>query len=404
MKESSEQTLNMTNNLDKKEFETRGVVTVSVAHAVHDTYTGFFPALLPLLINRFTLNNTAAGFLSIFMRFPSLLQPIIGHFADRKNLRIFIIIAPAITGSAMSLLTISPNFGFLIFLLVLAGISTSFLHALGPVIGSKFSGNQLGKGMSIWMVGGELGRALGPLVTVTALGYLSMDNFPWVMIAGLFTSVMLYFMFKDITTQSQTNQISIPWKEDLPKIKKVLLPLMLIIISRAMATSSLTIFLPTYLTNQGVKFWISGAALTILEVSGMTGAFLIGSLSDRFGRYRMLLASSIVTPIFLILFLLSSIAWKIPLLIFLGFSLISVVPVIMAIVMDNFSENRSFANGIYMAVSFVIGSIATIVVGILSDLLEMQTTFVISAVLLILGLPIIFWLAKSAKKNGQTQS
>jgi len=381
------------------EFKTQGVVTVSIAHAVHDTYTGFFPALLPLLIDRFSMNNTAAGILSIFMRFPSLLQPIIGRLADRKNLRIFIIIAPAITGSAMSLLTISPNYGFLVFLLVLAGISTSFLHALGPVIGSKFSGDQLGKGMSIWMVGGELGRALGPLVTVTALGYLTMEKFPWVMMAGLFTSVMLYFKFKDITTQSQTEQVSVPWKEDLPKIKNVLLPLMLIIITRGMASSALTIFLPTYLTNQDVKFWVSGAALTILEVSGMTGAFVIGSLSDRFGRYRMLLISTILTPILMVLFLQSSTAWKIPLLILLGFSLISVVPVIMAIVMENFSENRSFANGIYMAVSFVIGSIASILVGLLSDLLEMQTTFMISAGLVVLGLPIIFWLAKSAKRS-----
>ena len=394
----------MTNNLDKKEFKTQGVVTVSIAHAVHDTYTGFFPALLPLLIDRFSMNNTAAGILSIFMRFPSLLQPIIGRLADRKNLRNFIILSPAITGSAMSLLTISPNYGFLIFLLVITGISTSFLHALGPVIGSKFSGDQMGKGMSIWMVGGELGRALGPLVTVTALGYLTMEKFPWVMMAGLLTSVMLCFKFKDITTQSQTEQVSIPWKEDLPKIKNVLLPLMLIIITRAMASSALTIFLPTYLTNQDVKFWVSGAALTIFEVSGMTGAFVIGSLSDRYGRYRMLLISTILTPILMVLFLLSTTAWKIPLLILLGFSLIAVVPVIMAIVMDNFSENRSFANGIYMAVSFVIGSIASILLGFLSDLLGMQTTFMISAGLVVLGLPIIIWLAKSKKRSKELKT
>lgn len=166
-----------------------------------------------------------------------------------------------------------------------------------------------------------------------------------------------------------------------------------------MASSALTIFLPTYLTNQDVKFWVSGAALTIFEVSGMTGAFVIGSLSDRYGRYRMLLISTILTPILMVLFLLSTTAWKIPLLILLGFSLIAVVPVIMAIVMDNFSENRSFANGIYMAVSFVIGSIASILLGLLSDLLGMQTTFMISAGLVVLGLPIIIWLSRSKEKT-----
>ena len=46
----------------------------------------------------------------------------------------------------------------------------------------------------------------------------------------------------------------------------------------------------------------------------MTGAFVIGSLSDRFGRYRMLLISTILTPILMVLFLQSSTAWKIPLL------------------------------------------------------------------------------------------
>jgi FSR family fosmidomycin resistance protein-like MFS transporter len=231
-----------------------------------------------------------------------------------------------------------------------------------------------------------------------------MEKFPWVMIAGLLTSVMLYFKLNDITTQSQTEQVSISWRENLPKIKQVLLPLMLLIITRGMISSALTIFLPTYLTNQGVKFWVSGVSLTIFEVSGMTGAFLVGSLSDRFGRYKMLLISTILTPILMVLFLLSSTAWKIPVLILLGFSLISVVPVIMAIVMENFNENRSFANGVYMAVSFVIGSIGTILVGLLSDLLKMQTTFMISAGLVILGLPIIFWLTKSAKKRRETQS
>jgi MFS family permease len=65
--------------------------------------------------------------------------------------------------------------------------------------------------------------------------------------------------------------------------------------------------------------------------------------------------------------------------------------------MENFTNNRSFANGIYMAVSFIASAFSTLAVGLFSDLVNMQTTFIISAFLMILGIPAIFWLPKTKK-------
>ena len=146
--------MNVETSLEHEKFQTSGVAIVSSAHAVHDTYTAFLPALLPVLIEKFSLTNTAAGLLSVFLQIPSLLQPFIGHLADRKNLRLLIILTPAITGAAMSLLSIAPAYGYLIFLLVIAGLSSASLHAIGPVLSGTLAGNKLGRGMSFWMVGG----------------------------------------------------------------------------------------------------------------------------------------------------------------------------------------------------------------------------------------------------------
>jgi FSR family fosmidomycin resistance protein-like MFS transporter len=384
---------------ENKAFQTSRVAIVSTAHAVHDTYTGFFPALLPILIEKYSLTNTSAGLLSVFMRLPSLLQPFIGHLADHKNLRLLIILAPAVTGAAMSSLGIAPGYGFLAFLLILSGISSAFLHAIGPVLGSTFSGVKLGRGMSFWMVGGELGRALGPLITVTALGFLTLEQFPWVMMAGVLTSVLLYTKLHMVTTLPAKAQSSVPFKQSLKHMKGIMLPVTLLHLSLAFIIASLTIFLPTYLTSRGSNLWMAGASLTILEVSGMIGAFLAGTLSDRFGRRRMLTISFTLTPVLMFLLTITRDLWQIPVLIFLGFFAISVTPVIMAIVMENFPENRSFANGIYMALSFLIGALATLLVGLLSDLVNMQFTFLISAGLALFGLPIIFWLPKSKNSN-----
>ncbi len=386
---------------EHEEFQSRGVTLVSAAHAVHDTYTGFLPALLPLLIKKFSLSNTAAGLLTVFMRIPSLIQPIIGHIADRKNLRLLIILAPTITGAAMSLLSIAPGYGFLAFLLILAGISSAALHAIGPVLGSNLSGKKLGKGMSFWMVGGELGRALGPIIIVTALGYITLDELPWLMLGGILASCFLYAKLRSTTTLHQENPIQTNWFEALKKMRGVMIPLMIIIFTRTMMTASLTTYLPTFLTTQGSSLWFAGASLTILEVSGMVGSFLAGPLSDRFGRRRILVISFITTPILMFLFVRVNNQFQIPLLTLLGFFAISVTPVIMAIVMENAPANRSFANGVYMAISFILSALSTLIIGLLSDLVDLRTTFLISACILPVGLPFIFLLPKSIKHSNK---
>ena len=67
-------------------------------------------------------------------------------------------------------------------LLVLAGFSSAALHAVGPVMVGNTSGLRLGRGMSFWMVGGELGRTLGPILIVSAIGLITIKETRWLMI------------------------------------------------------------------------------------------------------------------------------------------------------------------------------------------------------------------------------
>ena len=77
---------------ESEDFKAAGVVTVSAAHAVHDTYTAFLSPLLPLLIENLALTKAAAGLLTVFAQGPSLLQPFIGHLADRVDLRLLVVL------------------------------------------------------------------------------------------------------------------------------------------------------------------------------------------------------------------------------------------------------------------------------------------------------------------------
>ena len=78
------------------DFQADRVLTIMAGHAVHDTYTGFLPPMLPLFIERFSLSRTEAGMLSIFISAPSILQPIMGFLADRISLKALVIVGPGL--------------------------------------------------------------------------------------------------------------------------------------------------------------------------------------------------------------------------------------------------------------------------------------------------------------------
>ena len=373
-------------------FQTGHVLTISAGHAVHDTYSAFLPSLLPVFIENLALSNAQAGLLTVFMQGPSLLQPFIGHLADRINLRTLFILAPAVTAVMMSLLGTASTYGFLALFLVVVGLSSASLHAVGPVIAGNRSGKNLGRGMGFWMVGGELGRTLGPIVIVSAIQLLTLKGTPWLMLVGLLTSAILYARLRDGPTRPPNAGQGLPWQQALRAMRPLLIPLTGILVARAFMMSALTTYLPTFLSEEGAALWLAGAALSVLEGAGVAGALLGGSISDRLGRRVVLFTSMLVTPLLMFAFLAINGWLQFPLLLMMGFTALSVTPVIMAMVQESFPKNRALANGVYMALGFTIRSGMIVAWGALGDWLGLRLAFAASAVIPLLGLPLVLLL------------
>src|SRR4030042_6715847 len=152
------------NKADTTRFQLGRVLLIISAHFIHDTYSAFLAPLLPNLIDKLSLTYTQAGSLSAFTQLPSLLNPLLGYLDDKINLRILFILAPAISATTMSCLGMAPNFISLAILLFVTGLSISAFHAPSPAMIARVSGYQVGRGMSLYMAAGELGRTIGPLV------------------------------------------------------------------------------------------------------------------------------------------------------------------------------------------------------------------------------------------------
>jgi FSR family fosmidomycin resistance protein-like MFS transporter len=359
---------------------------------VHDTYTAFLPPLLPLFISRLALSNTQAGALTVFLQAPSVLQPYIGYLADRTSLRYIVILGPAIAAVTMSLLGVAPFYPLLALLLSIVGLSSAVFHSVAPVMAGRLSGGNLGRGMGFWMVGGEFGRTLGPVVIVTAVNLLTLRRTPWLAIAGLLASLLLYVLLKDVPQAPSTGQENISFRYGLQSLRPLMLPLVGVTSARVFVLAALTTYLPIFLTEEGEALWIAGFSLTVLEAAGVVGALAGGMLSDRFGRRKVMFLAMLSTPIFMFLFL-GATGWvRFPLLLALGLTSLSVAPVIMATVQESAPDNRAMANGLYMALSFGIRAMATLALGAVGDLVGLRVAFAGSALVPLLGLPFVFLL------------
>ncbi len=369
-------------------FQTYRVLLLSICHFIHDIYSSFLAPLLPFLIEKFSLSLTQAGFLSTVMQIPALLNPFIGKLADRVSVRYFIILAPAMTAIPMSLLGIAPNYGMLMILLFLTGISVSLFHVPAPVMIYRIAGVKTGQGMSFYMTGGELARAVGPVIIIALVASFGFDGYYPVMIVGIITSLIMFLKFKDVPIRQKHKEapsIRNTWRQ----MKGLLGPLTAIVLVRGFMHASLTTFLPLYIIQKTGNVWLAGIALSVFEAAGVAGILTMGTLSDHFGRKRMLFFCLVLAPVSLVFFIVSSGWLKFPALIITGFSLLSTTPVMLAMVQEYSKDGSSSANGVFMMISFLARSAVVVLVGFIADQIGLDNTYILCATVGFLGIPFV---------------
>lgn len=379
-------------------FNLPGVIAVSIGHFVHDLYSSFLAPLLPLLIEKLSLSLTQAGLLSTVMQLPALINPWIGSLADRLSVRWFLVMAPALTAVPMSLIGIAPSYSILLILMVLAGISVSVFHVPAPVVVARMSGNQKGLGMSFFMVGGEAARAIGPMAAVSVVALMGLEGFYPVMGVSFLCSILLFTTTRHLPLTSDAPS-RVPLMDTWGQMAHILVPITGILVARGFMHGCMAAFLPTFIVQTTDNLWLAGAGLTLYECAGVVGVMVAGTLSDRFGRRRLLTLSLIGAPISLLLFIYVEGWAAYGMLMLTGLTLLSTTPVMLALVQENATHSPSAANGLFMMISFLSRSAVVVIVGIFGDLIGLKPTFVLFALIGLIGLPFVLKLPDDKKSH-----
>jgi FSR family fosmidomycin resistance protein-like MFS transporter len=379
------------------------VATISLAHLAHDTYAAFLAPILPLLIDKLGMTLVMSAFLDIARKLPSLLNPFFGLLAERSDARYFVILAPAITAFSMSLLGVANSYALLVVLLIISGVSSTLFHIPSPGIIKASSGDKLGRGMSYYMVGGELARTVGPLLITGGVSLWGLEGTWRLMPFGLVASLILYYRLKDFQF-TQTKFTKKPEKGDAMAEVKRFLPLFgvmggFMFFQSAMKMAT-TLYLAVYLTEHGFSLWYASIALSVLQFFGVIGTFVSGTISDKIGRQKTLVIMSSGAAVTMTLFIFTTNIYILVLLLsFLGIFMFANGPIMLSVIHEVETKMPTFVNSLYMTINFSISSVVVLMMGLFGDKLGLDITYEIAAVLAFFAIPFALSLEHVIRKS-----
>ncbi|MBC7220065.1 MFS transporter [Candidatus Bipolaricaulota bacterium] len=352
---------------------------LSLGHGLNDGYGAFLSALLPLLISRFGMSLAAAGLLSsIRTSVASFGQLPLGALADRGRARWLVILGPAVTCAAMSLLGILPTYWAVAAALVAAGIGTAAFHPAGASLVSGGDGRR-GMSMAVFSAGGTLGAALGPLLIAGVVGNLGLSFTP-VLLLPAWALVLL--LVRVVPREAR------PEKRDRPRLRThpsagQVVRLWTIGVLREFVSMSYYTFLAVLWIRRGASLTLASLALTVYSLSGVAGDLVGGRLSDRFGRKRVIVGSVAgAIPLFY-LFLLTDGALSLLFLALAGAVLVASIPVSVVFGQELVPDQKGLVSGVLMGFAWGIGALLIGLVGYLGDVLGLEVALGLLTVLLV---------------------
>ncbi|MDD1675079.1 MAG: MFS transporter [Methanomicrobiales archaeon] len=353
---------------------------LSLAHFVTDLYSPVLPAILPLLVMNSGYTFLLAGLLvTAYNLTSSLTQPLIGWLFDRRGRGIHVSVSLLISAVFISLIGVTSLYPFLLLFAILAALGHATFHpsALAEVGGECTDLNR-GRLMSYFVIGGNLGYAVGPLLVGIAIVWMGLPGLVLFLLPGL----VMALLARRIIPPSHNPCV----EADRAPRKVPLLPIAVLVTGaalRAWAIFASIAYIPPYLLQHGYDLVTATGLVTGMLLAGVAGQIAGGILSDQYGRKEYSIMGMLLSIPFFLLFLSTEGMLSLLGLILFGLTLWSTFAVTVAIAQEMMPRNIGLVSGLVLGLAVGGGGIGVAITGAIAD------TYSLPGSLLLLILPIL---------------
>jgi FSR family fosmidomycin resistance protein-like MFS transporter len=314
----------------------------------------------------------------------SVAQPIVGIVTDHGRDPRWVALTVAFATIGIALIGFMPTYPAFLAMVVVSGIGVAGFHPQGYKIVGSYAGKNSTLATSWFLVGGNVGVAMGPIVGTTLVLAFGTTGTAGLAPIGLAVAAYLWWALPRWTADGigDTRPKSVPTPPAIamsalswPRRIGALAVLVTLVALRSTMSSSFTSYVPLYFVREsGQTEEFASQVLSVMLMIGAGATLVGGHLADRYGRLRVLGASLAGVPLTMAGFLslpaaspfAIALLWASGALTLAGFS----ITVVLA--QELWFERRALASGLIVGFAFGTGGLLVPGVGAIADEFDLR--------------------------------
>ena len=383
------------------------LLMVSLGHLLNDMFQAVIPAIYPMIKESLGLSFMQIGAITLTNQITSsLLQPMVGYFSDKHPRPYGLVVGMCFTLSGLLLLSFADSFPLVLLSVAFVGVGSSVLHPESSKVARLASGGAKGMAQSIFQIGGNVGRAFGPIAValiVVPHGQGSIRWFALLAVVAIWVLAKICGWYKkqiELYGKSKS-KFDIENESHLSRhqIIVALMVLLVLMFSKDFYTANIQSYLTFYMIDKfGLSITASQYVLFAFLVSTAIGLLIGGEVGDRYGRKYVIWVSILGSSPFALLLPYCNLSWTIVLAILVGMVMSSAMSAILVYATELLPGNVGMISGAFFGLSFGLGGIGSAIFGWLADITSIQYVFQLTAFLPLLGI-VTYFLPNIKEKN-----
>jgi MFS transporter, FSR family, fosmidomycin resistance protein len=370
---------------------------ISFSHFLNDTMQSLIASVYPILKDAYALDFAQIGMITLAFQFTaSLLQPLVGHFTDKKAQPFSLSIGMSSTFFGLLLLSVAHQYVVILIAAALIGLGSAVFHPESARIARLASGGRYGFAQSVFQLGGSFGTSMGPVLAALIVVPFGQPSIAWFSSIAFLAIVVLWKIgrwYQPQIIKAKKTAAFAP-HPDVPSPRRVqiaLAVLVVLLISKQLYVSSLSSYYIFYLIERfGVSTQAAQLYLFVFLAANAVGAFFGGPLGDRFGRKIVIWFSIVGALPFTLALPYAGLAGSAVLTVFIGLIISSTTSSIIVFAQELVPHRFGMISGVFFGVAFGIGGLGAALLGKLADHTSIAFVYQVCSFLPAIGLLAVF--------------